>query len=201
MALTKAYLKGLDIPDEKIASIIEAHTESIDALKEQSAAFKEQRDEYKKTAEKYEAVKAELDSLKAKGDFEKKYNEEHAAFEKYKNEREERDTRIAKQSAYRELLVKAAVTEKRIPAILKVMDYSAIELDKDGQIKGADKLIEQIKTEWADFVISTRQEGASTKTPPENDGGTGITKEEIMKIKDPTARQKAIADNHELFGF
>ena len=194
MALTRSFLKGLDIPEEKIDSIIEGHKETVDALKEQ-------REEYKKAAEKYEATKAELDAIKAKGDFEQKYNDEHAAFEKYKSEREASDTKSAKESAYKELLMAAGISEKRIPAILKVTDLSAIELNKDGKIKEADKLTEGIKTEWADFVTSTHQQGASTKTPPANDGGTVKTKEEIMKIKDPSARQKAIAENHELFGF
>lgn len=194
MALTRSFLKGLDIPEEKIDSIIEGHKETVDALKEQ-------RDEYKKKADVYDETKKELDLMKAKGDFEKKYNDEHAAFEKYKSEREASDTKSAKESAYRELLVGTGISEKRIPAILKVTDLSTVELDKDGKIKGSDKLAEGIKTEWADFITTTHQQGASTQTPPGNDGGTAKTKDEILKIKDPAARQKAIAENHELFGF
>lgn len=194
MALTRSFLKGLDIPEEKIDAIIDGHKETVDALKEQ-------REEYKKKADQYDATKKELDDIKAKGDFEQKYNDEHAAFEKYKSEREASDTKSAKESAYKELLMAAGISEKRIPAILKVTDLSAIDLNKDGKIKDSDKLTEGIKTEWADFVTTTRQQGASTQTPPGNAGGTAMTKEEIMKIKDPAARQKAIAENHELFGF
>lgn len=194
MALTRSFLKGLDIPEEKIDSIIEGHKETVDALKEQ-------RDEYKEKAEKYEATKTELDDLKAKGDFEKKFNEEHAAFEKYKSEREASDTKSAKESAYKKLLADAKVGDKYIPAILKATDLSTIEIDKDGKIKDSDKLTEGIKAEWPEFITTTHQQGASTQTPPGNAGGTAMTKEEIMKIKDPAARQKAIAENLELFGF
>ena len=61
MALTRSFLKGMGITDEQISAIIEAHTESTDALKAQ-------RDNYKAYAEKLPAVQQELDTLKAKGD-------------------------------------------------------------------------------------------------------------------------------------
>lgn len=183
MALTRSFLKGLDIPEEKIASIIEAHTETTDALKEQ-------RDEYKKKAEEYETTKTELEAIKAKGDFEKKYNDEHAAFEKYKNEREASDTKSAKENAYKELLVAAGISEKRIPAIMKVTDLSEITLGSDGKITGAEKLTEGIKTEWADFVTTEVKKGAETKTPPGNDGNAAPDYEKMTMEEYIAARKK-----------
>ena len=76
-----------------------------------------------------------------------------------------------------------------------------VELDDKGAIKGADKLSEAIKTEWADFIPTTHTEGAPTSTPPVNNGSKPtMTKEQIMGIKDPVARQSAIAKNMDLFG-
>ena len=37
-----------------------------------------------------------------------------------------------------------------------------------GEIKGADKLKESIKTEWADVIGITEQQGADVKNPPNN---------------------------------
>ena len=45
MALTRPMLKGMNLTDEQVSAIIEAHMETVDALKEQ-------RDNYKKAAEK-----------------------------------------------------------------------------------------------------------------------------------------------------
>ena len=83
---------------------------------------------------------------------------------------------------------------------MKVSDVDAIEFDDDGKIKGADDLTKSIKSEWADFITTTETKGAETPTPPSNNGGGKMSKADIMKIKDTSERQKAIIENHELFG-
>lgn len=196
MALTRKMLKAMGIEEEKIDQIIEAHTETVDALKEQ-------RDNYKKDADKLPGVQKELDDLReAEGDdgYKDKYEKEHAAFEKYKTEQAEKETDANKRSAYKALLKDAGVSEKRIDTILKVLDLSEIELDDKGKIKNSDKVTEKIKSEWADFIVTDGKRGAETTTPPSNTGGKTMTKEEIMAIKDGTERRKAIAENPQLFG-
>lgn len=196
MALTRKMLKAMGIEEEKIDQIIEAHTETVDALKEQ-------RDNYKKDADKLPGVQKELEDLReAEGDdgYKDKYEKEHAAFEKYKTEQAEKETDANKRSAYKALLKDAGVSEKRIDTILKVLDLSEIELDDKGKIKNSDKVTEKIKSEWADFIVTDGKKGAETTTPPSNIGGKTMTKEEIMAIKDGTERRKAIAENPQLFG-
>ena len=79
--MTRSFLKGMGITDEQISAIIEAHTESTDALKAQ-------RDEYKAQAEKLPSVQAELDKLKKDGgDWQSKYDKEHKDFEAYKTKK------------------------------------------------------------------------------------------------------------------
>ena len=73
-------------------------------------------------------------------------------------------------------------------------------MDGNG-FKDVEKIKKDASEEWADFITTTTQKGADTTTPPANTGGGKMTKEEIFKIKDASERQKAIADNHELFGF
>jgi hypothetical protein len=76
---------------------------------------------------------------------------------------------------------------------------SKVDFDKENNVKDADKVKESIKSEWADFITTTSSKGADTTTPPANTGGAK-TKDEILAIKDPSERQAAIAENHELFG-
>ena len=195
MALTRKMLKAMSIEDEKIDQIVDAHAESIEALKAE-------RDTYKADAEKLAAVQKELDELKKDGgDWQKKYEEEHSALEALKTDITTKETKTAKEKAYRELLKESGVSEKRIDAIIKITDIDALELGENGKIKDSSAKIEQIKTEYADFIVTSTTTGANTANPPANGGsGTGKTKEEILAIKDGAARRQAMADNPSLFG-
>lgn len=197
MALTRKMLKAMGIEDEKIEQIIEAHTETVDGLKEQ-------RDAYKADAEKLADVQKQLDKankdLEASGKdtYKVKYEAIKEEFESFKKEQAAKETHSAKESAYRELLKAAGISEKRIAAILKVSDIDSVELDENGEIKDANKLTESIKAEWADFIPTTTTRGAQTATPPANTG-SGMTREQISGIKDRAERRAAIAANLDVF--
>ena len=105
------------------------------------------------------------------GDWEKKYSDLKSEYDTYKTDVEAKATKVAKESAYRKLLIKAGISEKRIDSIVKVSDINGITLDKDGNIKDADKLEEGVKTEWADFIQTTQIKGADVSNPPSNTGG------------------------------
>jgi hypothetical protein len=188
-------LKAMNIEEEKIDQIIEAHTETVDG-------FKDKVNDYKEKAEKYDGVKKELDELKdGDNDWQKKYEKEHSDFEAYKNDVTAKETKRTKEHAIREFLKGVGVSEKRLDAVLKVTNLDDFELDKDGKIKDADKHTETVKTEWADFIETTTTQGANTANPPANTGkGTTKTKEEIMAIKDGAVRRAEMAANPQLFG-
>ena len=160
MSLTRKMLKAMGIEDEKIDQIIDAHTETVDALKEQ-------RDGYKKDAEQLPKVQKELDDLKEAGDggYKQKYEDEHKAFEDYKTKiAEEKDAEV-KKSLYRQLLEELKVDPKRIDSVLKVTDLAELKV-KDGKLEDKDNLIESIKTEWADFIPVVEIGGADVDAPP-----------------------------------
>ena len=169
MALTRKLLKGMGLTEEQVDTIIEAHTETVDGLKADIT-------KYEGDAKKLPGVQKELDDLKAAGDggYKEKYEKEKKAFEDFKNEQTAKETKKAKETAYSELLKAAGVSEKRIPAILKVTDLNSVELDGD-KVKDAETLTETVKTEWADFIESSNTNGANTATPPANT--TGDTKD------------------------
>ena len=190
MALTRKMLKAMGIEDEKIDQIIDAHSESVDALKQ-----------YKVDADKLQDVQKELDSLKAKGDggLQKKYDDLKAEYDKYKAEVESAKKLEAKKSAYKELVKDAGLSDKGIEKALKYADWESIEVDSEGKIKDAKTHLKDLKEEWAEYVVKEGTKGADTSTPPAG-GKATMTKEEILKIKDTSERQKAMAENHELFG-
>lgn len=194
MALTRKSLKAMGLTDEQVDSIIEMHTETVDGLKQ-----------YKADAEKLPAVQKELDELKAKGDdgWKDKHDKLKKEFEDFKSEQNTKETRAAKEKAYRELLKTLNVSEKRIDSIIKVTDFDKIELDGD-KVKDEATHSENIKTEWADFIVNTQTKGADTHNPPANNNGK-LTKADLYKKDDrgryvmsTSDRQKALAENPEL---
>lgn len=198
MGFSRKMLKAMNIEEDKIDQIIDAHSETVDALKAD-------RDTYKEDAAKLAAVQKELDELKAKGDdgYKAKYEAEKAAHDALKADIAAKETKKAKTDAYRELLKGANIDEKRIATILRAEapTIDKIELDADGKIKNAEQYTESIKSDWADFIVTQSAKGTNTATPPANGGAaTTKTKEDIMKIKDAGERQKAIAENPTLFG-
>ena len=196
MSLTRKMLKAMGIEEEKIDQIIEAHSETVDSLKAD-------RDSYKEDAEKLKDVQKELDDLKAKGDdgWKEKHDRLKAEFDQYKNDVQEKETKAAKEAAYRAVLKDANLSEKGIEKAIKYAEWDKIELDADGKLKGANDHIKAVRDEWAEYVTTTTTTGAKTSTPPANNGGkTGKTKEEIMAIRDPAVRQAEIAKNPEAFG-
>lgn len=181
MALTRRMLKAMGISDEQVDEIIAAHSETVDALKEQ-------RDQYKADAEKLPEIQKQLDKansdLEAKGNdaYKVKYEALKEEYEGYKREQTEKETRSAKERAYRELLKAAGITEKRIDSVIRVSDLDGVELDDKGGIKDADKLTESIKTEWADFIPTTTTQGAQTATPPTTTPQKSYTSSDIKKM-------------------
>ena len=195
MSLTRKFLKNMGIEDDKIEGIIEAHTETVDALKKQIEGFKAD-------AEKLPEVQKELDDLKTavKDDgYEGKYNELKGEFDTYKKGVEERETNAKKEKAYKALLKECGISEKRLDSVLKVTDLSKLKLDKEGKLEDAENLKSSVKTEWADFIVTEESKGAEVTNPPAGSGKTYKSKSEIMAIKDVVERQKAIADNINLF--
>lgn len=197
MSLKRSMLKAMGIEDEKIEQIMEAHGETVEALKAQ-------RDQYKADAEKLPEIQKQLEKAQAdleaagKDSYKVKYEAIKEELEGFKAEQAAKETKAAKEGAYRELLKAAGISDKRIPAILKVSDFDSIELDDKGQIKGADKLTESIKSEWADFISTSTTRGVQTATPPAV-GGSTMTREQISSIKDRDERRAAIAANLDMF--
>lgn len=197
MALSRKFLSALGIEADKIDEIINAHVETVDALKEE-------RDDFKAKAEKYEAdhnkvanLEEEVKNLKDsnKDSYKVKYEAVKEEFAEYKKGIESEKTRDQKVGAYKALLKEIGVSDKRIDSVVKVSDIDNLKLDKDGKIEGVDELKKTLTSEWEDFIVKDSTQGAKTATPPGSNGGAAVkTKEEILKIKDTTERQNAWKD-------
>lgn len=172
MALTRKALKAMGITDEQVDSIIEMHSESIDAIKAD-------RDKYKGEAEKLSDVQRQLDEatskLKAaeKDDYKGKYESEKAAHDKLKADIQTKETTSKKESALKSYLKEKGYSDNGITKITKYGDYiKDIELDEDGKIKDVEKLIGKVETEWSEY----KPQAGTSNFKPNVPTGTQPTK-------------------------
>ncbi len=168
MALTRKMLRAMGIEDEKADEIIEAHAETVDALKQKAADAGRGGEEAEGLRKQVEQLKADLAKAKEAGDpdgFKSKYEDEHKAFEDYKAQVAAKDADRTKRSLYRKLLAETGVDPKRLDAVMRVADLSKVEVN-DGAIQGAEELEKGIREDWADFIPTTSTRGAEPATPP-----------------------------------
>lgn len=192
MAFTRSFLSASGLSEDQIKAVMEEHVIVTDALKKQ-------RDEYKAEAEKTADLQKQLDGIKGGEDYKKKFEDEHKAFEDFKKKVADDAEADKVRSAYRKLLIDEKIGEKRLDAILKVTDFSKMKLDKEGNLEGEEALRKAIGEDWGEFKTTVTEKGAKVENPPRTSSGK-MTKDEIMAIPDTSARQKAIAENLDLFG-
>lgn len=192
MALTRKFLHAMGLTDEQVESIIDAHAETVDALKSERDTAKAEADKSADLQKKLNEAEKRLSEMPDA----KKVQD---AFDAYKAEVETEKLNRAKGSALDEILTEIGIKRDSFRnAVKKAYDLNKLELDKDGTVKGKDNVVESIRTEYHDFIGEVAREGLTGGTPPSG-SGTGMTKDKIMQIKDASARQKAIAENIELF--
>lgn len=185
--------------EEQTARLIGLHMETVDALNDQITSLNSDANRLKETQKKLSDLEAKQD---ADSKWEDKYKAEHAEFTAYKKAQESAAAKNAKTKVYKGILKDTGISEKLIDLVTAASgeEIESMELDEKGAAKDSDKIKAAIKTKYAAYVSKESTNGSDTQTPPEN-SGKKMTKEEIYKIKDSNARQKAIAENHELFGF
>lgn len=202
MALKRSELrkivKDADITDEeKLTAVMDLLHSEVDDLKEEQDDLKEQ----------LKKAQADLKDAQKNGggddsEWKKKYESERDAFKKFKDDQTAKDSRAAKEAAYKKLLEESKVSAKTIDNVLKVTNFEEIELDDKGQIKDAAEVKKKIESDWSGFIESTQTKGANVKNPPANDGVTGTytSRAEARKDVKSTAEMiKRIRENKQLY--
>lgn len=195
MAFTREFVRnvakesGVEIPKELEDALIQEHLSSRNAYAE-------------KKVQEYQAENPAAEAPKVTDS--KEYKDLKKAFDDYKADQTAKETRAAKETAYRDLLKASGVSEKRIDTVMRASGpiIDGLELAEDGKAKDADKLTEGIKAEWADFIPTTTTQGAPTANPPAVSGGKKLSKDDIFRKDDrgryvmsAAERQKALMEN------
>ena len=192
MAFTRSFLNATGLTEEQVKAVMEEHVSVVDALKAD-------RDKFKADAEKLPGVQKELDDLKGGENWKQKFEDEHKSFEDFKAKTAHEAEAAKVRAAYRKLLIEEKIGEKWLDRVMETADISSMKLDKDGNLTDMDKLKEALDRKWGDVKTTVTTQGAKVETPPQT-GKATVTKEQILAIKDSSERQKAIAENLNLFG-
>lgn len=166
MALTRKFLAALGIEEGKIESIIDAHTETVDALKKE-------RDGYKAEAEKLPKVQEDLKKAQAAAKDSGEYDKLKKEFDDYKAEVAGKELLAKKTAALKEIAKDAGLSEAGIAKALKYHDFSKLELDEKDGIRDKSAVIKGLKEEWPEYIQTTRTKGANTPNPPTQESGGG----------------------------
>ena len=196
-------LKSKGLTEEQIAYVLAENGKDIKKFQTENANLTEERDQLKQRAETAEETLKKFDGL----DPENAKKE----LETWKQKAKDLEKDYAEKIAQRDFddSVKEAITAakgKNAKAIRALLDTETLMKSKN-QKADIEKAIADLKeAEDSSFLFTDEQQQSLEQnrarfTKPLNPGGgTKLTKNEIMDIKDPGERQRAIADNHELFG-
>ena len=188
MALTRKMLEALGVEERAVEQIIDAHIEVVNGLKDKLKEAEE-------NAKKYADAQKELEALQ-KDDYKSKYEKEHAEYETYKKSVAEKETKTAKEQAVRAYFESKGITGANLEIAMRGVteEMTSLELD-GGKIKDTKSLDDLVGGTYAGLVVKTGKQGAKTPTPQGGStGGSVLSREEIMKIKDTSERQKAWAE-------
>lgn len=189
--------------DAAVSAIIDRHTATVDKLKDDIAELKTESAKVTELTEKLTKSEADLkaaqDALKTAEPYKEKYDKEHADFEAFKADAAGKESKAKADTALTKLLTDQGYSAAGIAKIIKYGGFTP-EFDDKGNITNTDAIMQSVSSEWGEYHNSpVKTEGVQTAQPPATKAG-GMTKDDIMKIKDPTERINAIKANPEAFG-
>lgn len=177
MALTRNFLRSMNLTDEQISAIIDSHVETVDGLKAE-------RDSLKADATKLTQAQAEVTRLT--GELEKAQKSGgdaarvQADFDAYKQQVEAERLNAKTDGALYDLAKKAGIQrESFLKLAVRTFDRNAIKRGDDNAIANADELVEAFKAEYPDFIATEPEPKPAPTINPPPGPAQSFTKEQI----------------------
>lgn len=167
MALTRAFLKSLGLDEDKVTSIIEAHTETINGLTTAKTQLEQQLAEAKKDGETLKTVQKELDDLK-KEDYKTKYETEKKAHDDLVASNAAKEAKTAKETAVKAFYESKNIKGANLAIAMRGTSLDGIELNDKGAIKDT-KALEDLVA--GDFKPLTSAAGSRVVSSGASVGG------------------------------
>ena len=199
---------GITIPEEKQTDFNRQVSENYKTIAEHEkkiAKVEADRDKWKGDAETAAETLKQFESVdvaKIQEQLNEYKRKAETAEADYKKKIEERDFADALKAELDKVKFSSESAKKSVIAEIQNAGLKMV----DGKIIGLNDMIETIKKSDASAFVDEEQQNAEknkasfTTSMGKGSGTKYANKEEIMKIKDSGERQKAIAENLELFG-
>lgn len=146
-------------------------------------------------------IKAALDkALKENGEIKKQLRAKQTQQEI--EDESKREAEEAQKAYVKELEDYKKKNEAKERYLLQGMDAELAAKAAEAEVTGDMDALSDINKQYMESVVKAKEAEWKKSRPQLNAGdgsGTSMTKEEIMAIKDPSKRQKAIAENLDLF--
>jgi hypothetical protein len=190
----------MNLTDEQVDTIIEAHSDTVEGLKSEIDTLKKGSHELAEVRKQLENATKELETAKKDG-WKDKHDAVKKEFDEYKASQTAKETAVAKEKAVRAYFEKQNITGQSLEIAMKGSkdEIAALELDENGGIKDDKALKELVDGTFKGLVSTVVTKGADVAKPVKTTSGQFKSKEEIMAIADRAERRAAIAANQNLF--
>ena len=195
---------GIEVADEeKLKSMVAENYKTINEYEKKVNKLETERDTYKQNYEDAEETLKGFDGIDAEGMRKEiaEWKEKAENAEKdFKQKLYDRDFEDALNEAVNEIKFTSNAAKSTVMNQLKESGIKLI----DGKIVGLNDVLKGIKEKDPEAFVNEKQEQAEQSKAKfvdkmNNNGGSTVTKESIMAIKDRGERRKAIAENMALF--
>lgn len=191
--MKREFLRGLGIDEEHIPKILDEHHDSLKEYKDSASKVTDLEDQLNTANEELSNRDKQIEELKSSTTdneaLQKQLDDYKANNDKY----EETLSKVKLESA-----IKLAVAKDANDAndVLALLDKEGLELDGD-TVKGLDDKLTALRENKPYLFEQTK--GKTGRTPIDGNPPQSLSREQIMGIKDPQERQKAIRENMQLF--
>ena len=151
MSLTRAYLKSLGLEEEKISSIIEAHSETVTALNQRYSELEARYTDARQSADQLPGLQRELETMK-KEDFRAKYESEKSAHEALRESLAKKESRAACEKAVRAYYIGKSIRGDNLTIAMRGTPLDDIKLGEDGTIADTAPLDALIKGDFKPLI-------------------------------------------------
>lgn len=170
MALTRKFLNSLKLEEAVIESIIEAHGETVDALKKQ-------RDDAIAEAGTVSAITQERDQLKQQVETLTRQGGDaarvQAEFDAFKQQVEADKLNVRKTAALHSVMQEAGIARARYrDDLIRGWDLSAVDLDEHDQVTNKEALLDNLRTNYSEYIAVETTTGVPPLSPPPNPSNT-----------------------------
>ena len=151
MSLTRSYLKSLGLDEEKISSVIEAHSETVSALNQRYSELEARYNDAKQSADQLPNLQRELETMK-KEDFRTKYESEKSAHEALKESLAKKESRAACEKAVRAYYIGKSIRGDNLTIAMRGTPLDDIKLGEDGTIADTAPLDALVKGDFKPLI-------------------------------------------------